>query len=151
MVLELLKNENIAVGVSAGSWEEVVEKTGELLLKTDSIEKKYIKAMKKSIIDNGPYVVIGKGVALLHAGPEDGVKKNCLSLITLKDPVEFGSQNNDPVKIAFAFGTVDQKKHLKTISELSIILMQDSAVEIIAGLENPKKILNYIKKILQKR
>ena len=151
MVLDLLKNENIAVNVSAVSWKEVVEKTGELLLNTDSIEKKYIEAMKKSIINNGPYVVIGKGVALLHARPEDGVKKNCLSLITLKEPIEFGSQNNDPVKIAFAFGTVDQKKHLQTISELSIILLQDSAVDIIAGLESSKKILNYIKKILQKR
>jgi PTS system ascorbate-specific IIA component len=93
-------------------------------------------------------VVIGKGIALLHARPEDGVKENCLSLITLEEPVEFGNENNDPVKIAFAFGTVDNDKHVKTISELSVVLMEESAVDKIAEMGSADEILNYIENIL---
>lgn len=148
MILDLLKSNNIAVHVKAADWKEVVDETGDLLLKADTIEKRYIKAMKNSIIENGPYVVIGKGIALLHARPEDGVKENCLSLITLKSPVEFGNENNDPVKIAFAFGTVDNEKHVKTISELSMVLMEDSAVDKIAEMASAEEILNYIESIL---
>jgi len=146
--LDLLKSQNIAVNVKAADWKEVVDETGKLLLEADQIEEKYIEAMKQSIIDNGPYVVIGKGIALLHARPEDGVKENCLSLITLQDPVEFGNENNDPVQIAFAFGTVDNDKHVKTISELSVVLMEESAVDKIAEMGSAEEILNYIEDIL---
>ena len=148
MILDLLKSQNIAVNVKAADWKEVVDETGKLLLEADQIEEKYIEAMKQSIIDNGPYVVIGKGIALLHARPEDGVKENCLSLITLQDPVEFGNENNDPVQIAFAFGTVDNDKHVKTISELSVVLMEESAVDKIAEMGSAEEILNYIEDIL---
>lgn len=148
MILDLLTKKNIAVNVEAADWKEVVDETGKLLLEADQIEEKYIEAMKQSIIDNGPYVVIGKGIALLHARPEDGVNENCLSLITLAEPVEFGNENNDPVKIAFAFGTVDNDKHVKTISELSVVLMEESAVDKIAEMGSAEEILNYIESIL---
>ena len=148
MILDLLKSRNIAVSVKAADWREVVDETGKLLLKAEQIEEKYIEAMKQSIVDNGPYVVIGEGIALLHARPEDGVKENCLSLITLEDPVEFGNENNDPVKIAFAFGTVDNDKHVKTISELSVVLMEESAVDKIAEMGSAEEILDYIEDIL---
>jgi PTS system ascorbate-specific IIA component len=148
LILDLLTKENIAVNVKAADWKEVVDETGKLLLEADQIEEKYIEAMKQSIIDNGPYVVIGKGIALLHARPEDGVKENCLSLITLAEPVEFGNENNDPVQIAFAFGTVDNEKHVKTISELSVVLMEESAVDKIAGMGSAEEILSYIEDIL---
>jgi len=151
LILDLLKKKNIAVNIKADDWEEVVDETGKLLLEADQIEERYIKAMKQSIIDNGPYVVIGKGIALLHARPEDGVKENCLSLITLAEPVEFGNKNNDPVKIAFAFGTVDNEKHVKTISELSVVLMEESAVDNIAEKESAEEILNYIEGILARQ
>jgi PTS system ascorbate-specific IIA component len=143
-----LQKKNIAVNVEAADWKEVVAETGKLLLEAGQIEKRYIEAMKQSIIDNGPYVVIGKGIALLHARPEDGVKENCLSLITLAEPVEFGNKNNDPVKIAFAFGTVDNEKHVKTISELSVVLMEESAVDNIAEMGSAGEILSYIEDIL---
>ena len=148
MILDLLTKKNIAVNVKATDWKEVVEETGKLLLEADQIEERYIEAMKQSIIDNGPYVVIGKGIALLHARPEDGVKENCLSLITLDEPVEFGNENNDPVQIAFAFGTVDNEKHVKTISELSVVLMEESAVDKIAAMGSAEDILKYIEDIL---
>ena len=148
MILDLLTKKNIAVNVKAADWKEVVDETGKLLVKADQIEERYIEAMKQSIIENGPYVVIGKGIALLHARPEDGVKENCLSLITLEEPVEFGNKNNDPVKIAFAFGTVDNDKHVKTISELSAVLMEESAVDKIAEMGSAEEILKYIEDIL---
>jgi len=148
LILDLLTKKNIAVNVKATDWKEVVEETGKLLLEADQIEERYIEAMKQSIIDNGPYVVIGKGIALLHARPEDGVKENCLSLITLDEPVEFGNENNDPVQIAFAFGTVDNEKHVKTISELSVVLMEESAVDKIAEMGSAEDILKYIEDVL---
>lgn len=148
MILDLLTEGRIAIKIKAAHWQEVVQTAGQLLLVDNLITEKYIEAMQKSIIENGPYVVIGKGIALLHARPEDGVKKLGMSLVTLAEPVNFGNKNNDPVKIAFAFGAVDDKQHVKAISELSTVLMADNAVNKIAVTEKPASILNYMKKII---
>ena len=150
MILDLLTKKNIAVNVEAADWKEVVDETGKLLLEADQIEEKYIEAMKQSIIDNGPYVVIGKGIALLHARPEDGVNENCLSLITLAEPVEFGNENNDPVKIAFAFCAEDNKKHINAIADLSQVLMEENSVNKIAEMKSSEEIIDYIKSSVEK-
>lgn len=150
LILDLLKKDSIKVKVEAEDWKEVVEKAGELLKKADYIEGKYIEAMKDAIIDNGPYVVIGQGIALLHARPEDGVKKMGMSLVTLKEPVEFGNKNNDPVKIAFAFCAEDDKKHIKAIADLSQVLMEEDSVNKIAAMKSSTEIIDYIKNAVEK-
>ncbi len=150
MILDLLKKDNIEIKASAEDWKEVVEKAGQLLKKAGYVEEKYIQAMKDSIIENGPYVVIGKGVALLHARPEDGVKKLGMSLLTLDQPIEFGNENNDPVKIAFAFCAEDNKKHVKAIADLSLVLMEENAVDQIAEMESIADILKYIEDTIEK-
>ena len=150
MILDLLKKDNIEIKASAEDWKEVVEKAGQLLKKAGYVEEKYIQAMKDSIIENGPYVVIGKGVALLHARPEDGVKKLGMSLLTLDQPIEFGNENNDPVKIAFAFCAEDNKKHVKAIADLSLVLMEENAVNQIAEMESISDILKYIEDTIEK-
>jgi len=150
MILDLLRDENIEIKAAAENWKEVVEKAGRLLKNFGYIEEAYIEAMKQSIIDNGPYVVIGKGVALLHARPEDGVNELGMSLLTLDKPVEFGNENNDPVKIAFAFCAEDNKKHVKAIADLSLVLMEENSVEKISEMESSSDILEYIKKTIEK-
>jgi PTS system ascorbate-specific IIA component len=150
LILDLLKTDNIKIKVEANNWKEVVEKAGKLLKDADYVEEKYIKAMKDAIIDNGPYVVIGKGIALLHARPEDGVKKMGMSLVTLKEPVEFGNKNNDPVKIAFAFCAEDNKKHINAIADLSQVLMEENSVNKISEMKSSEEIIDYIKKSVEK-
>lgn len=150
MILDLLKKENIEIKASAEDWKEVVEKAGQLLKKADYVEEEYVEAMKDSIIKNGPYVVIGKGVALLHARPEDGVNKLGMSLLTLAEPIEFGNENNDPVRIAFAFCAEDNKKHVKAIADLSLVLMEENAVENIAEMNKKSEILKYIEETIEK-
>lgn len=148
MILKLLPENRIKTNIAATDWREVVEESGRLLLNDGLIKSEYIEAMKNSIVENGPYVVIGKGVALLHARPEDGVKELGMSLITLKEPVEFGNRENDPVKIAFAFCAVDNQQHLNAISELSEVLMADNSVNNIYELSGPSDIRSYIEGVL---
>ena len=44
-------------------------------------------------------MVVMPGVVLLHAKPDYGVNRLGISLSTLKTPVEFGHDKNDPVDI----------------------------------------------------
>ena len=151
MILNLLPQRRIEIGVEASDWQEVVEKGGRFLLDDGVIEKRYITAMKDSIIENGPYVVVGEGIALLHARPEDGVNEIGMSLITLKNPVNFGNPEKDPVKIAFSFSAIDNSSHTQAISQLSqILLEEENSVEKIYSFNTSQKIREYIKKVVNK-
>ena len=57
--------------------------------------------MINAVEELGPYIVIIPHIAIAHARPSDNVLKNGISLITLKEPVEFGNKDNDPVYYIF--------------------------------------------------
>jgi mannitol/fructose-specific phosphotransferase system IIA component (Ntr-type) len=119
------------LGATANDWEQVVEIAGQLLLETNAIHSRYIEAMKEAIWQYGPYVVFTPGVALLHARPEDGVNRICLSLVTLDPPVPFGHAYNDPVSLAIVLGAIDNHSHLKALAQLANLLSDPHKIEQI--------------------
>jgi mannitol operon transcriptional antiterminator len=137
---DLLTTDKIMLQVGAQSWQDVVEKAGELLIKTDTIELAYVAAMKRIIVEYGPYAVTWPGVVLLHARPNEGVKCLCMSLITLKTPVQFGHPENDPVDVAFVLGAVDTSSHLRALKELSDLMTDMNAITKIRQSSDPTEV-----------
>jgi mannitol operon transcriptional antiterminator len=119
---KMISPQTTALNVSVPNWEEAVRVSGNLLEKAGFVEKRYIQAMIDSVKDLGPYVVIAPGVAMPHARPEDGVLEPCMSLVTLKEPVNFGNKNNDPVKIIISFGTIDNNAHIDALKRIARII-----------------------------
>ena len=148
MLLDLLSKERISTNEKAEDWYEVGKKVGDLLLKDDLVEDRYIDAMIKSLEENGPYIVMAKGVAIFHARPEDGVKETGMSLVTLDSPVEFGHKNNDPVKIAFAFGSINDEEHVAAMSQLMTVLMEDNSLNKIYNKDTSNEVFEYIKQVV---
>jgi len=118
MLQDVLKDSNILLNQECKDWREAIAKVAEVLVKDRTVEKRYIDAMIKSVEDLGPYIVVGKHLALAHARPEDGVNKMGVSVMTLKNPVNFGNSNNDPVKIIFCLAAIDSYSHLNIMKSL---------------------------------
>ena len=140
----ILKETLIATEVEAADWKQAVEKSGKLLLKQNYIDQIYIENMIKNIENRGPYVVIIPGVALVHASPEEGVNDFGLSLITLKEAVEFNHPENDPVKIIIAFASPDKNKDIKALSSLINKLYNREFMDKISSLNNKQKIIELL-------
>ncbi len=149
MLLKLLKEENILTGVEASDWKEVGRKAGQLLVDKGSVEPEYIEAMIKNVEEMGPYIVVAPGLALFHGRPEDGVNEISLSLVTLKEGVYFGSEENDPVEIAFVLGATDKDSHLELLAQLSQVLQDQEAVDAIKEAQKPREILSIIRKKIE--
>jgi mannitol/fructose-specific phosphotransferase system IIA component (Ntr-type) len=141
---KMISKKTIALNVEVKDWQEAIRVSGGLLVKNDFVEPRYIDAMIETTKTLGPYIVISPGVALPHARPEDGVKEPCMSLITLKTPVNFGNEHNDPVKLVIAFGTIDHNAHVKAISKLARIIGDE---EKLNSLINAQEI-NQVEKII---
>ncbi|WP_097043169.1 BglG family transcription antiterminator [Terribacillus aidingensis] len=133
MLQDILKESNILLNQECKDWKETITKSAELLLKESVIEESYITAMIQSVEEYGPYIVVGKYLALAHARPEDGVNKLGVSVMTLKEPVNFGNLDNDPVRIIFCLAAVDAYSHLNVMRNLiDLINDQEKLNRLIA-------------------
>lgn len=145
---DLLIKNTIKARLPLQTKEEVIQKAGELLVEADAIEPRYIQAMKKVMEELGPYCVVAPGIALLHARPEDGVKRACLSLLTLQDPVKFGHSTNDPVDLVFTLGAIDKQGHIEALAKLAVFLSKEDFLQLLRGCEDSqslqKNIFEYI-------
>jgi mannitol operon transcriptional antiterminator len=140
---DLITPERIELGVAAKNWQEVVEKAGARLLETNAIEAQFIQAMKNIILEYGPYMVIWPGAVLLHAPPR-GVRHLCMQLITLREPVNFGHPENDPVQMAIVLGAVDSHAHVTALLELNQLMQDEKARIAFKSTQHKSVILHWV-------
>ena len=136
MLQDILRDKNIILNQECEDWKEVIEQVSLPLVKEQVIEARYIDAMIKSVEEYGPYIVIGKHLALAHARPEDGVNKLGISVMTLKEPIKFGNEENDPVKIVFCLAAVDSYSHLNIMKSLVELINDKQKVERLIHADN---------------
>lgn len=141
---DLLTEKTIKLNVEVDNWEEAIREGGKLLLEAGKIEARYIDAMIKTAKQLGPYIVIAPGIAMPHARPEDGVKEVGMSLITLKTPVNFGHQKNDPVEIVVCLCALDNNSHIKALSQLVKFLSSEDVQSVLIKDMNKERIIDYI-------
>lgn len=142
---EIIKKENIKTNVDASDWKDAIRKAGQLLLDARSIKQEYIENMIKSVEKLGPYIVLMPGFALGHSEPCPEVIKTDLSLITLTNPVDFGSVN-DPVKVVMCLACVDKESHMSTIQTIAMKLMADNAIEDMMNCKTVDELYDFINK-----
>jgi len=144
---EILNEKLIELDVSVKDREDAVRRAGELLRKNEMVSYEYIDCMIKYLDEFGPYIVITKSVAMPHARPEDGALKSGLSLVILKNPVNFGNTQNDPVKYIFGLSAVDNNEHIHTISKLALLLDDEKFMSLLDNVKTKSEIIEYIKEI----
>ena len=146
MISQYITTDNIKLDVKVEDWQEAIKESGNILKNNDLIEEEYIDAMIDMVEDKGAYIVITPGLALPHARPEKGAKENGISLLTLKEPVEFGHSKNDPVKVVISFCAVDNSAHTQMLSELAEFLRDRENIDYIKEANSKEDLLSYFKK-----
>jgi mannitol/fructose-specific phosphotransferase system IIA component (Ntr-type) len=148
---DLLTEETILLQASARDWREAIRLGGELLVHSGAVTPDYLDAMIRFTEELGPYIVIAPGLAIPHARPEEGVLKLGFSLVTLKTPVEFGIEYNDPVDVLFCMAAPDNEAHIEALRQVATLCCNEGhfcrireatrpeeVLEVVAECENPK-------------
>ncbi len=144
MLSETLTPDMIRLKVPAKNWEEAIRAAGEPLVKAGKCEPRYVQAMIDAVYRVGPYMVLAPGLALPHARPEDGVLAVGVSLVTLAKPVEFGSQENDPVSLVIAFGNPDKTSHISMLTQLAGFLGEETTRQKLSAAKSVKEVVDII-------
>lgn len=112
---ELISTRNISLIDHVDSWDEAVRVAAEPLLNQQHITRDYVKAMLENS-SGDPYIIIGKGLAIPHASPEDGVNQTAMSLLRIKEGVKFSEDYTIHVIVVIAAS--DKDKHIKALMQL---------------------------------
>mgnify|MGYP000228613976 FL=1 len=120
--------DSIRVGAIALDREHAIEMAGELLVASGRSTPEYTESMLEAVAENGPYIVIAPGIALAHGRPSEAVLEIGLSLVTLAEPVTFGNEANDPVRLVIGLCAIDHSSHIDIMAELATFLGDSSSV-----------------------
>ena len=141
---ELIQKKNIEVNIDVDNWEDAIKSVGNLLMNSKQIEDGYVNSMINSVKELGPYIVLSQGFALAHAAPNsETVHEPSLAIVTLKNPVKFGSPN-DPVKVLMCLACMDKATHLDLLSKAAKKLMQENFVENAAKCKTVDELYHVI-------
>jgi mannitol/fructose-specific phosphotransferase system IIA component (Ntr-type) len=129
--------DSIRVGAIALDREHAIEMAGELLVASGRSTPEYTESMLEAVAENGPYIVIAPGIALAHGRPSEAVLEIGLSLVTLAEPVIFGNEANDPVRLVIGLCAVDHSSHIDIMAELATFLGDaDSVNNLLNAVHN---------------
>ncbi|GHU38205.1 transcription antiterminator BglG [Bacilli bacterium] len=146
MLSELLTPDKIRFNheTPAPTWQEAIRLAGAPLVENDAIEPRYLDAMIQKVLDFGPFIHLGFGIALPHARPEDGVKNLAMSLLKFSEPVYLLDDEKHPIRIFICLAAVDNDTHLRALSSLTKILTDKTAVQRLLEAETTEEIVTLI-------
>ncbi len=108
----LAENKSIRLQAEAETWQDAVKIGVDLLVAADVVEPRYYQAILDAVEQTWSwYFWLAWRPAMPHGRPEEGVKKTGFALVTLKKPLKFNDEDNDPVDILITMAAVDANTH----------------------------------------
>ncbi|EBS6871679.1 PTS sugar transporter subunit IIA [Salmonella enterica] len=145
MITTWLTADNIQIVDSVSDWKQAIMLSAQPLLAKGAITEDYIHAIFNSHQKIGPYYVLAPGLAMPHARPEQGVIKNGLSLLHIKQGVSFDSEDNDPIYVVIMLCALSGDEHINMITALADIFSDDerlSALLKASSMEAIQAVIN---------
>lgn len=142
---ELLTEETYQSSREQLSWKEAIYLAGQPLVASQKVEETYLKAMVSKVEEFGPFIDLGRGIAIPHARPEDGVKSVGMSILVLEHPIYLLDDPKHEIRVLICLAAVDNESHLKALSYLTKILREEDNIKALQS----SKTYDDIREIIQ--
>ena len=146
-MIQMIQPSIIQFDIEVNDWMEAIRKAYMPMLNNGYITQNYVEDTIQTVEQLGPFVVITKNVALLHTKPEAGALVPSLGIAVLKNPIEFGNKDNDPVKYIFTLSVIDNQSHISAMAEFVELLSDSSFFQLLNHTKNSNEVINYIKNL----
>jgi len=113
----------IRIDNSIQDWKTAIKEAAKPLLNDRLIQKSYIDRMISAVEEFGNYMVILPETAFVHAGINDGVNENCISILILQTPILFGSKTQENIRNIIVIGSINRENN--AIVQLANIFEKD--------------------------
>ncbi|MFB7303430.1 BglG family transcription antiterminator [Heyndrickxia sporothermodurans] len=146
MLSEILTKEMIQFTDQPLGWQDAIKLVAQPLLESNKISDDYIEAMIQKVIENGAYIYLGKGIAIPHARPEEGVKELGMSFLRTKSPVYLLEDQTRPTDIFICLAAIDSQTHLKALSQLTKFLSTPDSLQALKEVATADELVEFIQK-----
>jgi PTS system ascorbate-specific IIA component len=130
----------IVTQAAAADWRAAVTLAGDALVAGGVTTDAYTHEMLEAIDTLGPYVVIVPGLAIAHSRPSAAVLRAGLSWVSLKEPVPFGHDSNDPVSLVIGLAAPDHTGHIEIMAALATVLSDDEALAALKTADSRERV-----------
>lgn len=144
MLTQFLNENTIAVRQRAADKDQAIRLAGDLLVKQGLVDPRYVDQMIQAVNEMGPYIVISPGIAFAHARPSELVREDCVSMITLAEPVTFGHKKNDPVSVLFVLAARRADHHLTVMKEIAKLIIRPGFLQRMAEMATVEDLQRYL-------
>ena len=144
MLSDLLDPSLVQLNVDAADWKDAIYKATQPMIDGGKVTECYVADIIKGKEELGPYFVLTEHVALPHARPECGALESAIGIVTLKTPVEFGSEANDPVKYLFPLSAKDSDAHLSALQSLVELLADPDFFDQLDSANTPQDVMDLV-------
>lgn len=139
-LVERLPETAIRTRALAADWREAIALAGNGLVAQGLTTEEYTAEMVSAVETYGPYIVIAPGFALAHSRPSPAVLGTGFSWVGLSEPVDFGSESNDPVRLVVGLAALDHDAHLAAMSSLAAVLADDAVLDELISAPTPAEV-----------
>ncbi|MDT2674073.1 BglG family transcription antiterminator [Enterococcus dongliensis] len=144
MLTELITPEMIQISDEVADWESAIRLAAQPLVDSQKIESRYSEAMIEKVKQYGPFIHIGKGIALPHARPEDGVKAIGMSLLKVEKPVLLLDDEKHDIQLFVCLAAIDNEAHLRALSSLTKLLSNRENLEDLLSATTKEEIITIL-------
>lgn len=144
----IVERKAVLCGLQASDWKDSILKGGQLLVNNGAATQAYLETIVEKCVKNGPYIVIAPGIAMPHARPEEGALALGYGLVTLKNPVNFGDPDNDPVELLIFMAAPSVKEHNEeAVTQIADLCDDEAAIQNILKANKASEIVELLKSL----
>ena len=142
-VAEVLKKEHIALGLSAASKEEVLEKLIDLLYENGALSDK--KAFTEDVMERERVssTGIGNSIAIPH-GKSANVIETTAAIARLEKPITWSSADGEPVSFVVLLAVNENDKgvtHVKLLSQMARKLASEETCKRLMDVADADEVI----------
>jgi mannitol PTS system EIIA component len=144
MAKEILSTENVLLNETAATKEEAIRMAGQILVDNGYVDESYLEQMQEREKITTTYM--GNSVAIPH-GTEDAkkaVKHSGLSIIQLREGVDFGDGNIAKIIIGIAG---KDNEHLDILSQIAIVCSEEENVEELIQADSKETLISMFNEV----
>ncbi|HEY3874349.1 MAG TPA: PTS sugar transporter subunit IIA [Candidatus Kapabacteria bacterium] len=144
---DYLRPESIGIGIEADSKEDVIEAVLKLAEKNPHVRD--IKKVRASVFEREKIMStgVGKNFAIPH-GKTDAVDDIVLAFATTAQPVDYGSMDNEPVRLVLLLVSKESlvSQRLRLLSSASKVMNSDSVRSALMAAKTRDEVISIFNK-----
>jgi len=138
-----LSNENIFLGLTPKSKEEVIKFAGEQLVKLGNVDPEYVDGMlaREQLVST----YLGESIAVPHGTIEakQYVKKTGIVFCQFPEGIQWGEDEDDVAKLVIGIAAQGDE-HIQVITAITNSLDDEEAIECLKTTTNPSDVLRIL-------